>query len=63
MGPGIGDDRVVQLLKPALTMAQDLGLLQVGVIVQLNLEEVEAGDVAPLGRIDMLLELRAALLK
>ena len=44
-------------------MAQDLGLLQVGELVQQNLEEFEAGKVVPLGCIDMLLELRVALLK
>ena len=44
-------------------MAQDLGLLQVGELVQLNLEEFEAGEVVPLGGIDMLLELQVALLK
>ena len=47
LGPGIVDESVVQLLEPALTMAQELGLLAIGVIIQLDLDEVEAGDVAP----------------
>ena len=63
LGSGLVDDRVIQLMEPALTMAQELGLLAIGVIVQLDLEEVEAGDVGDLGRVDMLLELRAALLE
>ena len=50
-------------MKPTLAVAHDLGLPLVGEVDQLDLEEFKAGEVVPLGRVDVLLELRVALLK
>ena len=63
-----GLDRLLPLSRehcdtaPPPVLPRDLDLLVVRELAQLNFEEIKASEVVPLGRADVLLKLRVALL-